>query len=102
MNVEVVTLDARVVRFRAFPFGYPGAPPQRATVSINDKPVATMTVPEGESVLAFGAEKRLWHAGANVLRFDLAYAEIPKERVPGSDDNRRLSIAIDWLEILRR
>lgn len=102
VNVLVITPDDRVIRFRAFPFRYPGAPPQRATVSINDKPVASVMIPDGENVFSFGAEKRFWRAGTNVLRFDLAYAEVPKEHVPGTDDGRRLSIAIDWLEIIRR
>ena len=102
VRVHVVSADNRIVRLRVRPFRYPGAPPQRATVSINDKPVSTLTLPEGDNVLTIGADRRFWHTGVNALRFDLAYAEAPKEHIPGTDDDRRLSIAVDWIEISRR
>jgi hypothetical protein len=37
----------------------------------------------------------------NELRFVFAYAESPKDRVSGAADERTLSAAFDWLEILR-
>jgi hypothetical protein len=102
VRVNVASVDDRIIRLRVRPFRFPGAPPQRATVSINDNPASTLTLPDGDAVLTVGADRRFWHKGRNELRFDLDYAEVPKERVPGTDDDRRLSIAVDWIEIIRR
>ena len=101
----VVTVSAggsadRLVRFRAWPFGWSGAPPQTVTVLVNDVRLDAMTVWEGPRVYSVVSPGAAWKSGANVLRFEFAWAEAPKDRVPGEGDTRTLAAAFDWIEIL--
>ena len=84
----------RLVRFRCWPFNFPGAPPQTLTLYVNDKKSEAR-------VYAVIVPHALWRKGANELKFTFLYAESPKDRVSGAADERTLSAAFDWLEILR-
>ncbi len=90
----------RLVRFRAWPFGWPGAPPQTVAVWVNDVRLEALTFSEGPRVYSATAPSPAWKSGANVLRFEFAWAEAPKDRIPGSGDSRTLAAAFDWVEIL--
>jgi hypothetical protein len=90
----------RLVRFRCWPFGFPGAPPQTLTLFLNDRKIDTLPLTAEPRVYAVATPKAAWKRGPNELRFLFAYAESPKDRVPGGEDTRTLSAAFDWLEIL--
>src|SRR4029079_9069032 len=92
----------RIVRLRVFPFRFPEAPPQSATVVLNGTPLTKLTLPDGPSVLSFAIERTHLRTGTNWLRFDFAYAEAPKNASPPSEDTRTLSTAFDWLEVIQR
>src|SRR6185503_11212523 len=102
LRLLVHTPGDRIVRLRAFPFRYEGAPPQQASVTINGRHVVTLPLPGGENVFVFGAERSFWKRGANVLRFDMSYAEAPADLDPTTNDGRRLSVGLDWIEVIRR
>lgn len=98
-----VTADGpadRLIRFRAWPFGWEGAPPQTVTVWVNDVRLETLTVWEGPRVYATASPGPAWKGGVNVLRFEFGWAEAPKDRIPGAADTRTLAAAFDWIEIL--
>lgn len=98
-----VTADGpadRLIRFRAWPFGWAGAPPQTVTVWVNDVRLETMTVWEGPRVYSTASPGPAWKSGVNVLRFEFAWAEAPKDRIPDAADTRTLAAAFDWIEIL--
>lgn len=90
----------RLVRFRCWPFGYTGGPPQTVTLFLNDRKIDTLTLGGGPGVYALQTPKDAWRRGVNEIKLVFAYAESPKDRVPGADDERTLSAAFDWLEIL--
>jgi hypothetical protein len=91
----------RLVRFRCWPFGFPGAPTQTLTLYVNDQKTEALTLGGEPRVYAVAVPRALWKRGANELRFAFAYAESPRDRVGGATDERTLSAAFDWLEILR-
>jgi hypothetical protein len=90
----------RLVRFRAWPYRYPGAPPQNVTLFVNDAKIETATLGDGPRVYAFVAPKAAFRAGANELRLEFTYAEAPKDREPGGADARTLAAAVDGIEIV--
>jgi hypothetical protein len=90
----------QLVRLRSFPFRYPDAPPQSAVVSVNGQQVATVELRDDPHVVEVPTEAGVWHRGKNTITFEFAYAESPLERIPGSEDPRRLSVAFDWLQVI--
>ena len=98
-----VTADGpadRLIRFRAWPFGWAGAPGQSVTVWVNDVRLETLTVWAGPRVYKTASPGPAWKSGVNVLRFEFAWAEAPKDRIPDAADTRTLAAAFDWVEIL--
>jgi hypothetical protein len=91
----------RLVRFRCWPFSFPGAPPQTLTLFVNDQKTDALTLGGEPRVYAIAVPRALWKRGQNELKFVFAYAESPRDRVSGATDERTLSAAFDWLEILR-
>jgi hypothetical protein len=91
----------RLVRFRCWPYRFPDAPPQTLTLHVNDRKIESLTLGGEPRVYTLAVPRGAWKAGANELRFEFAYAESPKSRVSGATDERTLSAAFDWLEILR-
>lgn len=90
----------RLVRLRCWPFGFPGGPAQTLTLFLNDRKLETLTLAGEARVYAVRTPRAAWTRGANELKLVFAYAESPKDRVPGSEDGRTLAAAFDWLEIL--
>jgi hypothetical protein len=90
----------RLVRFRCWPFGYPGGPGQTLTFSVNGRRFETLMLGGEPRVYAIQTPKDVWRRGANELTFVFAYAESPKDRIPGATDERTLAACFDWLEIL--
>ena len=90
----------RLVRFRAWPFGWEGAPPQTVAVSLNGARFASVTLSAGPAVYGAVSPAAAWKEGTNTLTFEFAWAEAPKDRVPGADDTRTLSAAFDWIEVV--
>ena len=90
----------RLVRFRAWPYRYAGAPPQIVTLFVNDAQVESSAMGDGPHVYAFLAPKAAFRQGPNELRFELTYAEAPKDREAGGGDARTLAAAFDWLELV--
>lgn len=104
-RTATVTVSSRakgdqLLRFRCWPLRYPGAPAQVAAVFVNGSRIDSVTLPDGARVYSFATPEALWKAGPNEIRFEFAYAEAPKDRVPGSSDQRTLSVAFDWLEVV--
>lgn len=102
--MKVVVLAAgpedRLVRFRAWPFSWEGAPPQSVTLSVNGARVATLSLPGGAAVQGVVTPAAAWRDGENALAFEFAWAEAPKDRVPGAADARTLAAAFDWIEVV--
>lgn len=90
----------RLVRFRAWPFRWEGAPPQTVTVSVNEVRLGTLTLGDGPRVYSLVSPAPAWKPGPNVLTFEFTYAEAPKDRIPGATDTRPLAAAFDWIEIV--
>lgn len=90
----------RIVRFRAWPFRWDGAPPQTVTVLVNDVRLETLTLADGPQVRSVVSPGPAWKPGENVLTFEFGYAEAPKDRIPGAADGRTLGAAFDWVEIV--
>jgi hypothetical protein len=90
----------RLVRFRAWPYRYPGAPPQVLTLFVNDAKVESARLADGPHVYAFVAPKAAFRKGANDVRLEFTYAEAPQKKEPGAADARTLAAAFDWLELV--
>ena len=90
----------RLVRFRCWPFGFSGGPAQTLTLFVNERSIDTITLGGEPRVYAMPTPKTAWKRGVNELKFVFAYAESPKDRMPGATDERTLSAGFDWLEIL--
>ena len=90
----------RLVRFRAWPFWWEGAPPQAVTLAVNGVRLGTWPLSAGPRVYGTVAPEAAWREGANVLTFGFAWAEAPRDRIPGADDARTLAAAFDWVEVL--
>jgi hypothetical protein len=104
-RAATVTVSSRakgdqLLRFRCWPFRFQGAPAQTVTIFVNGSRVDSVALADGARVYSFATPEALWKAGPNEVRFEFAYAEAPKDRVPGSSDQRTLSVAFDWLELV--
>jgi len=90
----------RLVRFRCWPLRYPGAPPQTVTLYVSGARVDAIGLIGGARVYSLRAPRAVFRKGVNELRLEFAYADAPKEKVPGSSDQRTLAAAFDWLELV--
>ena len=90
----------RLVRFRCWPFGFPGGPGQTLTFSLNGRKIDSVNMGGEPRVYTIPTPKDAWKRGVNELTFAFAYAESPKDRIPGATDERTLAAGFDWLEIL--
>ncbi|MCK8603270.1 hypothetical protein [Desulfoferrobacter suflitae] len=101
-SLEILANRVRGVQMelRLIPFHYPGGPVQEMTVSVNGSCIAmrkledhdfaplTVTVPGG--VLKYGL---------NSVKLDFSFSAVPLEVVPGSEDGRSLSAALDYVQL---
>jgi hypothetical protein len=93
---------SRRLRARVFAFAYPGAPEQSMTVRLNGHRLGVRAISSATTVVSLQAKGSSWRSGGNLLSFDFTYAAAPSERVEGSSDRRTLSVAFDWVELVRR
>lgn len=92
--------EDRLVRFRCWSFAWEGAPQQVATLFVNEAKIDSVPLVGSARVYSLPTPAAAWKDGPNELRLEFTYAEAPKERVPGFTDERTLSAAFDWLEIV--
>jgi len=90
----------RLLRFRAWAFRYPQAPEQTVTLIVNGSRLESFPLDEKPRVFSAVAPAAAFHPGTNELALEFAYAEAPRDRLPGSGDVRTLAAAFDWLEVL--
>lgn len=90
----------RLIRFRCWAFVYPRAVGQSVTLFLNDARVESVPIAGDARVYTMIAPAAVFRKGPNEIRFEFASAEAPKDRLPGSTDDRTLSAAFDWLEIV--
>lgn len=89
----------RLLRVRVSPFLFPGSTQQTITAHVNQGELGTKPLVEGMTVVTFRAARGVWTKGPNEIRFDFAFAEDPKSKIPGAEDPRKLAAAFDWVEI---
>jgi arylsulfatase A-like enzyme len=87
------------VSFRAWPFRFPDAPPQRLALRLNDAPLADLTLNEAPSEYHLRLPAELQVEGENVLDVAYAYHRAPRDTLPGASDPRALSVGWDWLRV---
>ncbi len=93
---------ARRLRLQIAPFAYPSAPPQTLTLTLNDDPLnGTVTLREGWQVIEVNLPASALQQGLNTLTLQFEHATSPSAALPGSQDNRPLAAAVDWIEISR-
>ena len=90
----------RLIRFRAWPFWWAGEPPQTVTIWVNDVRLETVPLGDGPRVYSAASPGPAWKNGRNTLRLEFAWAEAPRDRLPGEHDARTLAAAFDWIEII--
>lgn len=92
--------ESHLIRVRMFPYLFPGAPTQTVKVFVNETAVGGGALAAAPTVLTFTAPSPVWRSGRNDVRFEFGYAEVPKLRAPGAEDQRSLAAAFDWIDIL--
>ena len=90
----------RLLRFRAWPLWWEGAPQRQVTVLVNDVSLGTVALGDGPRVYRLDSPAPAWKGGENVVTLRFLWAEAPRDRLPGATDTRTLAAAFDWLEIL--
>ena len=90
------------LRLRALPFVYPGASPQSLELSFGQEPIATLELTEGWNEHEVDIPDSSLGAGPNILYLRFARSTAPASVLEGSGDNRQLSAAFDYLEIVER
>jgi hypothetical protein len=98
ITVNVTNPSDRVIAFQAAPFEIPNAA-QSVKVSVNKASLGNLPMPPGASVLRAVAPKAVWKLGTNVVTFDFAYAESPKDHSAENQDDRHLAASFLWLGI---
>ena len=85
--------------FRAWPFRFLGAPPQRLALELNGAPVAEVALLDSPSEYRVPLPVELQREGDNTLDITYAYHQSPRVVMPGASDPRRLSVGWDWLRV---
>ena len=91
---------ARQIRFHCWAFAFPGAPPQKMKLLLNGRALATVPIDPAPQEYTVEAPAAAWQAGTNRVQLRFSYAESPAQRLPGSNDPRRLSAAFDRFEAI--
>ena len=91
--------DARI-RLRALPFTYPEAPKQTLEMWLNETLLATLELPQGWSGHEVAVPTSTWSSGANILYLRFGRSTVPAQVDRGSSEQRSLSAAFDFLEVL--
>lgn len=87
------------LELRCWPLGHPGAPPQRITVSLNDRAVGFREIGEGEGTVAFALPAASTVAGDNVVALSFAWSRRPADVIPGNGDDRDLAVCVDEIRL---
>ncbi len=82
------------MRFRSWPFRFPGAPAQVLKLSLNGTPFSELTLEDVPAEYRVAVPATHQVEGDNTLDIDYAY-----HRSPGASDPRSLSAGWDWLRI---
>lgn len=90
------TLDLRLR-----PFAPPDAAPQSVEIALNDASLGRFGVPLGGAVQRIPLPVALLRPGWNEIELRPAWSARPQDVLPGSDDPRSLSVAIERLRLLR-
>lgn len=93
------TRGPRLIRIRAWAFGFPGAEPQLLSVLVNDCRVGRIVLPSESSEHAFPTPWSVWKEDGNVLRLRFSRADAPTDRLAGATDGRLLAAAFDRVSI---
>jgi hypothetical protein len=88
------------IRFRALPFQFAEAPPQFLKLQLNEETIGTVELVGGWTEHEFAVPPTAWRSGANILFLTFSRTTVPAQVVPGSHDQRPLSAAFDFLEIV--
>ncbi len=99
LALNVIERSDRVIAFKAAPFAFPNAPMQFVKVSVNKTSLGWLAMPPGFSILEAAAPKAAWRRGTNIVTFEFAYAEAPKNHAEENPDPRPLAAAFLWLVI---
>jgi len=91
--------EARL-RFRVLPFPHPEAPEQTLELWLNETHLAALKLEEGWSEHEVAIPVSTWSAGANILYLRFARSTVPAHLGTGSTDQRDLSAAFDFLEVV--
>ena len=97
--LQVASPGDRILRLRAWPYDYPGAPAQTLALDVNGTRCGSFTMASGPRVYEAAAPAVVWRRGANTLTLSFAYAEAPHDRQPPSPDRRTLAAAVDFLDV---
>ncbi len=81
----------RTVTLELTPVSYPGSPPQRLTVQLNDQPLQTITLANRRSLYTIAAPRDRWRPGVNQFVFDFDQATAPADVDRRSSDHRPLA-----------
>jgi hypothetical protein len=90
-----------VVRFRALPFLFPGAPPQSVELWANGRLAGRQLLVDEMRDYTIQVPRELLGRNLNVFRFRHAHLRSPAE-VSGTTDTRELAARYEWIEFLRR
>lgn len=92
---------ALVLQVRLHAFGYPEAPPQTLTVTVNGRALPARTAGPDWETLEIETGADLWRAGVNRVRFDFEWTARPADVGLGGD-RRPLSAAVDYVRVVKR
>jgi hypothetical protein len=79
-------------------FGFPGAPPQSLTLSVNAHTQSALPVGPEWQTLEWLVPEEHWRAGVNRLVLEFGWARTPAEVGLGAD-GRSLAAAVDWIRV---
>jgi hypothetical protein len=101
LQFSVDNPKAYLLRFRALPFNYEGAPAQKITLSLNNILIDTITMTSTNSFLEYSVPipTTLVQSGLNTLSLQFSYATMPSE-VGYGRDNRTLAARFSAFEFV--
>ena len=67
---------------------------------LNGRALETVPIAPGPQEYTVEAPAAAWRAGANQVQLQFRYAESPAQRLPGNNDERRLSAAFDRFDVI--
>ena len=91
--------DARI-RLRVLPYIGPEAHPQTLKIWLNETLLNTVELPGGWSEQEIAVPASTWSPGANILYLRFGRSTVPAQVHSGSKDQRSLSAAFDFLEVV--